>query len=373
MKYIIDKCIKYYTKNLVKIIGVFVTGLLIITSIIYIKYKPSYKVTLNGQVIGYVESKDDMQKMVEDYQKNLPENVAYITINSMPQYELEFVSGDVKDNSDEVLLEVANNARVTYKSYVISYNKQKLQVNTEAEASEIVKTLKNADKDKIKVTETYSERMLSEEEIEQALAKLEKSINKDVKKAKKKATTTKKVAKVTRKKVTTRSSKTKTSTKRKKVSTRHKKAVKVKTKKVTKAASVSTGRFTFPVRGCSLRNISSKAYPSYAGHTGIDVNINVKGKSVVAVDGGVVITSKAVRSSNGGYRSYGEYVMIRHDNGIVTLYAHMAPGSRKVSVGDRVARGQVIGKVGKTGNATGYHLHFEVQVGGRHVNPFKYL
>lgn len=366
MKFI-DKCIKYYTKNLVRIIGIFVTGLLIITSIIYIKYKPSYKVTLNGQVIGYVENKDDMQKMVEKYQNDLPENVAYITINSMPQYELEFVSGDVKDNSEEVLLEVANSARVTYKSYVISYNKQKLQVNTEAEASEIIKSLK-VNKKKIKVTETYSERMMTEEEIEKALAKLEKSINKNTKK-KKTTKPTKKVAKVTRKRVTTRST-----VKRKKVSTRHKtKVSKVKHNKVTKSTSLSTGKFTFPVRGCSLRNVNNKHYPSYSGHTGIDVNINVKGKSVVAADDGVVITSKAVRSSNGGYRSYGEYIEIRHDDGKVTLYAHMSPGSRKVSVGDRVYRGQVIGKVGKTGNATGVHLHFEVKINGKHVNPFKYL
>jgi len=370
VKHIFNKLIKYYTKNLVRILGIFVTGLLIITSIIYVKYKPSYKVTLNGQVIGYVESKENMQKMVDKYEKNLPENVAYITLNSKPQYELEFVSGDVKDDSQEVFLEIANSARVTYKAYVISYKKQKLQVNTEAEASEVVKALKNVDKKKIKVKEIYSERMLSDEEIEKALSKLENSIKKEAKqKAKAKVAKVKaqrKVTKVVRKKVTKRSS-----VRRKKVTTRHKN-VKVKKSVANDVNTVSTGSFTFPVRGCSLRNVSNKHYPSYRGHTGIDVNISVKGKTVVAADGGVVILSKALKSG-GSYRSYGEYVIIRHDNGKVTLYAHMAPNSRLVSKGDRVSRGQAIGKVGQTGNASGPHLHFEVRINGRPVNPFKYL
>ena len=57
----------------------------------------------------------------------------------------------------------------------------------------------------------------------------------------------------------------------------------------------------------------------------------------------------------------------------MTLYAHMQAGSRTVSPGTQVAQGQVIGKVGSTGNSTGPHLHFEVWVNGRRVNPTQYL
>lgn len=137
--------------------------------------------------------------------------------------------------------------------------------------------------------------------------------------------------------------------------------------------SPSNYGYIFPVAGLSLANISNKSYPSYAGHTGIDVNISVTGKSVVAVKSGTVVTSTALRNSNGSYRSYGEYVIINHHDGTMTLYAHMLSGSRTVSPGQEVAQGQVIGTVGSTGNSTGNHLHFEVRVNGRCVNPLPYL
>ena len=121
--------------------------------------------------------------------------------------------------------------------------------------------------------------------------------------------------------------------------------------------------YIFPVQGLSRANINNPNYPSYKGHTGIDININVKGKSVVAVKDGTVEISEAMRSSSGAYRSYGEYVVINHHDGTRTLYAHMLAGSRKVSPGQKVSQGQVIGTVGSTGNSSGDHLHFEVRVG----------
>jgi len=139
------------------------------------------------------------------------------------------------------------------------------------------------------------------------------------------------------------------------------------------SGSPSNYGYIFPVAGCSLANISNKSYPSYRGHTGVDVNINVVGKSVVAVKSGTVVTSTALRNSSGGYRSYGEYVVINHHDGTMTLYAHMLSGSRTVSRGQEVAQGQVIGIVGSTGNSTGPHLHFEVRVNGSCVNPLPYL
>ncbi len=97
------------------------------------------------------------------------------------------------------------------------------------------------------------------------------------------------------------------------------------------------------------------------------------GTEVVAVKGGTVEISTALRNSSGGYRSYGEYVVINHHDGTMTLYAHMLSGSRTVSVGQEVSQGQVLGTVGSTGNSTGPHLHFEVRINGRAVNPLPYL
>ena len=135
----------------------------------------------------------------------------------------------------------------------------------------------------------------------------------------------------------------------------------------------SSSGYIFPVAGCSKSNIANKSYPSYRGHTGIDVNIGVTGKTVVAVKSGTVAISTALTNSSGGYKSYGEYVVINHHDGTMTLYAHMLAGSRKVSTGQSVSQGQAIGTVGSTGNSTGTHLHFEVRVGGNPVNPLPYL
>jgi len=134
----------------------------------------------------------------------------------------------------------------------------------------------------------------------------------------------------------------------------------------------SSSGYIFPVAGCSKSNIRNKTFPSYRGHTGVDINIGVTGKSVVAVKAGKVVKSLAY-IRGGSYYSYGECIVISHSDGTMTLYAHMLSGSRRVQTGDTVSQGQVIGTVGSTGNSTGNHLHFEVRIGGRAVNPLPYL
>lgn len=81
----------------------------------------------------------------------------------------------------------------------------------------------------------------------------------------------------------------------------------------------------------------------------------------MAAADGVVIVSKNT-GWNGGY---GTYVVIAHDNGTQTLYAHMS--RTIVYVGQRVKKGQMIGNLGSTGKSTGPHVHFEIRGA---VNPF---
>ena len=94
-------------------------------------------------------------------------------------------------------------------------------------------------------------------------------------------------------------------------------------------------------------------------HRGIDFGgsgpIKAAGRGVVVEAG-----------PNGGL---GNWVLIRHKPGLETGYAHMAPGSPIVSVGQAVAQGQTLGTMGTTGTSTGVHLHFEVHVNGVQTNP----
>ena len=142
--------------------------------------------------------------------------------------------------------------------------------------------------------------------------------------------------------------------------------------KATAVSKIKTGGSMGAVKGTgntadgSFSN--SFANPAPAGHlsqgvhgwNGVDLAAP-QGSAINAAAAGTVIVSR-VGGWNGGY---GNYVVIDHGNGVQTLYAHMSTDA--VSVGETVSRGQNIGTVGNTGQATGYHLHFEVR-GAK--NPF---
>jgi murein DD-endopeptidase MepM/ murein hydrolase activator NlpD len=68
---------------------------------------------------------------------------------------------------------------------------------------------------------------------------------------------------------------------------------------------------------------------------------------------------------------YGKYIRIRHANGYETAYGHMSAFARGMEPGKRVRQGQVIGYVGSTGLSTGAHLHYEIMINGRFVDPMK--
>ena len=101
----------------------------------------------------------------------------------------------------------------------------------------------------------------------------------------------------------------------------------------------------------------------YKFHTGIDIGARY-GTKILAANSGTVITA----AYNDGY---GNYVMVDHGGGIVTLYAHSS--QLLVKKGDKVLRGQAIALVGSTGMSTGAHLHFEVRYNGNYQEPTNYV
>ncbi len=131
---------------------------------------------------------------------------------------------------------------------------------------------------------------------------------------------------------------------------------------------VLTGDGSWPVPG--YNRVSSpygyRTHPIFNTtkmHTGIDIPAPT-GTPIVSIDNGKVIFS-------GVQRGYGNTVMIQHDDGKVSLYAHNSVNN--VSVGQRVVKGQIIAKIGSTGYSTGPHIHFEIRVNGKHVNPMPYI
>ena len=142
-----------------------------------------------------------------------------------------------------------------------------------------------------------------------------------------------------------------------------------KDKNYTVVAPSAAG-YTSPLPGKTKANITTTYY-GYSGHTGVDWACK-SGTPILAVKSGTVVVSEA-KKRNGRYVSYGEYIVIDHHDGTMTLYAHGYPGSRQVSPGSYVSQGQQIMSVGTTGNSTGNHLHFEVRINGKPTNPMSYL
>lgn len=95
-------------------------------------------------------------------------------------------------------------------------------------------------------------------------------------------------------------------------------------------------------------------------HRGVDIQVE-KGEPMVAAYPGEVIVSKY---NQGGY---GHYVLVQHENGLQTLYGHLA--ERTVKVGDQVYPGDIVGLAGNTGKSSGAHLHFEIRYGDVNIDP----
>ena len=126
----------------------------------------------------------------------------------------------------------------------------------------------------------------------------------------------------------------------------------------------STGGFIWPVVGSPGYNYISCRIWGYWGHTGTDIAAR-SGTPIVASMSGRVV--KATQTRYG----YGKHIIIQHDNGMQTLYAHCS--ALYVNVGDYVEQGQIIAAVGRTGNASGNHCHFEIRQNGAYLDATRFI
>ena len=119
--------------------------------------------------------------------------------------------------------------------------------------------------------------------------------------------------------------------------------------------SLQEHEYAFPLPGAKVIS----AYGTRGGHSGADIKTCAKDTIRAAFDG-VVRMSKP-------YYAYGNLVVVRHANGLETIYSHNF--KNLVQSGDTVKAGQPIGLTGRTGRATTEHVHFETRINGQHFNP----
>ena len=293
--------------------GIIVFGLSILLLLFIIKYKPVYKVTFLGKELGIVKSKENMENTIEEYTENKENNVAFISISEKPTYELKFVNAMSDTNEEEVLLAVEEAAKVTYRMYAITLeNEQKALVASFEEAEEVVEDIKqelNKDLElDLKIVEVYDTSEIGLESVEVATAKL----NED---------------EIIKEKVD---------------------------------ATVNGVTLSKPITGTITSRFGIR---SSGNHTGLDI-ANDKGTPIKASAKGIV--------KYAGWRgNYGNLVIIEHENGVETYYAHC--NTIYVQEGETVNAGDIIAAVGSTGNSTGPHLHLVVRVDGNIINPQNYL
>ena len=129
-----------------------------------------------------------------------------------------------------------------------------------------------------------------------------------------------------------------------------------------------------------LKNGKCEVSQIYKGarHNGIDlVGAGYTLDNVVAHSDGIVagvVNNINYNTSKSGRRIYGNYVKIKHSNGMYTFYAHLRYGSVAVKVGDKVTKGTVLGYMGNTGYSFGAHLHFEVRnANNAKIDPTHYV
>lgn len=321
-----------------KLLAILAIGGLIIFAAIMLIYKPIYSVTLNGEFIGYCTDKTEMQNRINAYMdEGSGENVAFVEISDLPEYNMCLLKKGLTTDDDGIFNKVISGGKNYYTYYaLVEDDKEKLYVKTLEEAEKTLEELKDkksANIDDITIEEKYGTELAKLSSKEDAVSKLYKEEKKDYNRVMLASTN--------------RSISTRVSTSTKISSGKANLGIKL----IEPVKGVITGRYA------DISSVRSSA------HTGLDIAAP-RGTKISAAASGTVVFA-------GTKGSFGKMVVISHGNGVQTYYAHCS--SLLVSKGDTVKQGQAIAKVGKTGNATGNHLHFEVRVNGQSYNPQKYI
>ena len=309
------------------------------------KFKFVYMVEMGGVELGLVNDKDKFEKDIKDTLEDLEEPVVSAKLKENPKYSLRLVDKEDIDVDDNyVFAKVEEKIEKTYRYYNIKEDDKLLaKVSTKEEKDKLIEELKkdkNVKDIKVEEEETKENYIISYEEAKQLAFSTAENIENDKKE---------------------KDAKTKIEKQNTNIIKNIRKGGTVSTSSSSNAsAMLGSLSFRRPLNSSRI----SAGYLGYPGHRGIDFP-SPQGTPVMAAEAGTVTT---VLYSN---KSYGNRVIIDHGNGISTLYGHNSTIS--VSLGQRVSKGQTIAGVGSTGRSTGNHVHFEIRINGKPINPTSYV
>lgn len=331
---ILKKSVTHFRRS-VKLALLIVIATAIVGALVAYFFKPTYSVTLNGEFIGYTQNKSELQARInEAMQQGDGKNIAFVQVETMPQYQLCLLKKDIDTNDDEIYEKVMSGSTTYYRYYaILEDGETKYYLSTFEEAESVVNKLKekeSTNSDKITIEEKYNTEEEKYADVDTCVSELYKE-------------------KVVVKTTTSSSSSS---------------GIGVTGMNNTKNVVNLGISLIKPVSNYQL--ISSRfGWRSRDNHKGIDIAASY-GTSIYAAAAGTVTTA-----SYGYGGGYGNYIIISHGNGVQTLYGHCS--SLCVSQGQKVSQGQLIARVGSTGLSTGNHLHFEVRVNGVAQDPQNYV
>lgn len=314
---------------MIKLLTIMLVAGLIVTGLTFYIFKPTYEVTLEGEVIGYTRDKSKLQARINEYLQTENGNVAFTEVENMPEYDLCLLKKNIETNDDEIYEKVISQGTAYYRYYaLLNDGEEKYYFSTFEEAEEAVNQLKDknsANADKLTVIEKYSLENATYADVDTCVSELYEK----------------------------------------------KTVVRVATSNRTIASTGMNNTGNVIDIGISLIRPVSGVLTSRFGwrsrdnHKGIDIGASY-GTPIYAAASGTVIFAEY--GYGGGY---GNHVIISHGNGVTTLYGHCS--SLAVTTGEYVSQGQVIAYVGSTGISTGNHLHLEVRVNGVAQDPQNYV
>ena len=300
-------------------------GLLIVIAIIVVKYKPMYEIKVGQKTVGYIKEKNEINNYIEST-INKNENIAFIDLKEDVSYNLKLVSRN-ENNKENVITQIEDNLNIEYTTYAITYNKENIAyTSTMEKAEEVIDDLETEkiDTDNVGILQVYSDRYedIKVDSSEEIIKKISTAIEE----------------KKTEKNI-----------------------------KIAKNNNSNNSIFTVkPISGVITSRYGHRSSPGGIGST------NHKGMDISAKAGTTIRAAATGTVKFAGYKgSLGNLVIIESEKGIETYYGHCS--KIYVKKGQKVTAGDKIAAVGQTGAATGPHLHLEIHVNGKVINPQKYL